>query len=175
MDNPAAVWQQNLHEAATSRAYDYDLSHFASWLQSHGIIEPQHVTTKIIEDYLQQLDTFMTRKARVRSSIAALFKFLMNREIITSNPCERLESIKLVAKEPGYLTQQQCLAFMAAVNKATPYYWHRDMALMNLLLKSGLRRAEIVSLNIEDIDLAQGSLRVTRKGGKRQAIHYTQS
>lgn len=112
----------------------------------------------------------MTTKARVRSSISAFFRFLLSRKIITTNPCEQLGSIKLPVKEPGYLTPQQCLALMEAAKQTSSYYKHRDLVLIQLLLKSGLRRAEVVSLNIEDVNLEQASLRVVRKGGKYQSI-----
>src|SRR6266536_316394 len=99
--------------AATScRAYDFDISHFTRWLKGRNIQNAQKIDTSLIEDYLQQLTTTMTTKARVRSSLSAFFRFLLSRNLITTNPCERLESIKLTSKEPGYLTPQQCLAFM---------------------------------------------------------------
>lgn len=155
---------------STSRAYDHDLARFTDWLSQRGITQPKDVTTRVIEDYLQPLDCSMARKARIRSSISTFFSFLMNRGIINANPADRLESIKLPTKEPVYLTPQQCLAFLAAVTKTTPYFRHRDMAIMKLLLKSGLRRAEVISLNIEDVDLNHGSMRITRKGNKQQVL-----
>jgi integrase/recombinase XerD len=85
--------------------------------------------------------------------------------VLTKNPAEMLSSLKVEQKSPAYLTQKQFNSLVEVVELASPYYKERDLALINIMAKSGLRRAEIISLNVGDIDLEKNRIRVKRKGG----------
>jgi len=163
----------------TKYAYDFDLTKFISYLASQKISNPQMVSTKIMETYLFELGRVnglsTVTKARVRSSIKSFFNFLYRKEFITSNPGINLESIKVPEKRPEYLSQEQCSNFIRTIEReARPYYKTRDLTIAKLLLKSGLRRAEIVYLNVSDVDLSKLRLRVKRKGGREEylIIHH---
>jgi site-specific recombinase XerD len=152
----------------TKKAYDFDLTKFLKLLASKGVSNVESITTKLIEDYLFHLGSSTTAKARVRSSIKSFFNFLSRKEYITgSNPAMNLESMKLPEKSPEYLSQEQRTIFLNTVEReSTPYYRERDLLLVKLLLRTGLRRAEIIGLNISDIDFSKRSLRVKRKGNR---------
>lgn len=152
----------------TKRAYDFDLTKFLSFLTSRGLSNVELITTKLIEDYLFHLGSSTIAKARVRSSIKSFFNFLSRKEYITgNNPAMNLESMKLPEKSPEYLSQEQRATFLKTIEKeSTPYYRERDLLLVKLLLRTGLRRAEIIGLNVSDIDFSKRSLRVKRKGNK---------
>lgn len=151
----------------TKRAYEFDLTRFINHLEVKGISEPELVTTKVIEDYLLQLKCSTVTKARVRSSAKSFFSFLYRKAYITSDPAANLESMKLPEKNPEYLSKDQRNAFIKTIEKeSTPYYRDRDLILIKLLLRTGLRRAEIVGLNVEDVDFSKGTLKVKRKGNR---------
>lgn len=151
----------------TSNAYDFDLTKFITYLSSNGIYEVGAVETRIIEAYLSQIQCSTITKARIRSSIKSFFSFLTRKEYTSNNPASNLESMKLPEKSPEYLSYEQRIDFLSTIEKeSTPYYRERDLMLARLLLKTGLRRAEIASLNVSDIDLTKRTLRVRRKGNK---------
>jgi site-specific recombinase XerD len=155
---------------STSNAYRNDLVRFITYLGERNIATPQQVSTEMIENYLQEQQTTMTTKARSRSAITTFFRFLIRRGAIVIDPCLNLETIKIVSKEPTYLTPDQSKALVAAARRATPYYRARDVAIVHLFLKSGIRRAELAGLNVEDVSLEMGTMRVLRKGGRSQTL-----
>ena len=155
---------------STSQAYDNDLARFISWLRSEGTELPQAVDTRTIEQYLGQLACGSTTKARIRSSLSSYFTCLTNWGVIKVNPCSQLQPIKVRSKEPSYLTLEQCNALLSAVSQTTPYYKARDTALISLMLKAGVRRQEAERMDIEDVNLEQGTILLSRKGGGQQTV-----
>lgn len=154
----------------TKNAYEFDLTRFINYLKSKSITKPELVTTRIIEDYLFHLKSSAITKARVKSSIKSFFCFLSRKEYIGANPTTNLESMKLPEKSPEYLSKEQRLVFLKTIeNKSTPYYRERDIILAKLLLRTGLRRAEMVGLDVGDIDFSKG-IRVKRKGNREAYI-----
>lgn len=152
---------------STSDAYDFDLTKFINYLNSQGVYEVNFVKTQDIESYLSKLRCSTTTKARIRSSIKSFFSYLSRKSLVENNPTSALESMKLPEKSPEYLSYEQWINFLATIEKeSTPYYKERDLMLVRLLLKTGLRRAEIAGLNISDIDLSRRTLRVKRKGNR---------
>lgn len=159
----------------TKTGYGFDLSQFIYYLSSKDINSLKLVTTKIIENYLSELTCSFITKARRRSSIKSFFIYLCRENHVKNNPASNLESMKLPEKNPEYLSSEECLYLLKIVKqKATPYYRARDLMIIQLLLKTGLRRAEIVGLNIEDIDLSKRTIRVTRKGNHQVQINIHQ-
>jgi integrase/recombinase XerD len=156
--------------ASTRQAYDGDLGRFITYLEAQGVTEPEQVNTEMIENYIQQQQTTMTTKARTRSAITTYLRFLIHRGVIAVDPCLNLETIKVISKEPAYLSSDQCRVLLAAAKRSTHYYRARDVAIISVFLKSGIRRAELASLNIEDVNLEVGTMNVLRKGGERQTL-----
>jgi integrase/recombinase XerD len=156
----------------TSNAYDFDLTKFINYLNSISIHDASSVETKNIENYLSQISCSTITKARIRSSIKSFFGFLARKGYIASNPTSNLESIKLPEKSPEYLSHEQRIDFLLTIERtSTPYYKERDLMIARLLLKTGLRRAEIAGLNISDIDLTKRTIRVRRKGNRLVSIY----
>jgi integrase/recombinase XerD len=155
----------------TKKAYDFDLTKFISYLKSQGITNFQAVTTTIIEDFLFELNVASSTKQRRKVSISRFFDFLYKREIIKSNPAINVESIKVSQVVPEFLSQEQCDTFLNTIEKkSTSWYRERDLTLVKLLLRTGLRRAEIVRLNISDIDLSKHTIKVVRKGNREEYV-----
>lgn len=156
----------------TRITYDFNLSDFIAYLQTKDISEIELITSTVIEEYLSGLKVSLRTKALRKCSIASFFKYLYRKEYIKQNPTINLESIKIPEHRPEYLSKKQFLDFLKTIEKeATPYYRERDLMLIKLFLKTGLRRAEVVGLNIEDVDLAKRVLRVKRKGNRQVDLY----
>lgn len=152
----------------TKKTYGFNLTKFISYLEFKGISDLQSVTTQIIENFLFGLvDVAISTKANNKSSISSFFKYLHRKGYISDNPAINLESIKVPPHRPEYLSKEQFLIFLKTVEReSTPYYRERDLMLIKLFLKTGLRRAEVVRLNVSDVDLSKRTLRVKRKGNR---------
>lgn len=155
----------------TRKAYGIDVDKFITRFTLKDIDDVQSITTQIIEDYLYAMRVTTATRARRRSSIKAFYDFLTKKGYIQNNPATNLDSIQVSQKPPEYLSQAQYIDFINTIeSKAKPYYKERDLTLVKLLAKTGLRRAEIVGLNVGDVDLSKLRLRVKRKGNRIEEV-----
>ena len=141
-------------------------------MKSKSVTDVKSVTTETLENYLFGLHVSIRTKALRKCSIASFFKYLHRKGYVDSNPTANLESIKVPQYRPEYLSKEQFLALLQTIEKkSTHYYLARDLMLIKLFLKTGLRRAEVVNLNMGDIDLSKHTLRVKRKGNREVYLH----
>ncbi len=123
-------------------------------------------------------------KARKLSSIRSLFKYLFNKEKLSSNVASKVSTPKIHQKDilrlevdevgklinqaenPNLLTKQQ-----QGFNKHTQ---ERDVAMLTLFLGTGIRVSECVGLNVEDIDFDNNAFKVTRKGGNQVILYFSE-
>jgi len=158
-------------QESTKEAYDGDLTKFINYLKSKGNSEVKAITTLIIEDFLFGSSVGSSAKQRTKVVIKQFFDFLYKHEEINNNPAVNVESIKVTQKRPEYLSSEQYINFLKTIEKdSTPYYKKRDLMLVKTLIMTGLRRAEIVGLNVGDVDLSKLRFSVTRKGGHEEYV-----
>lgn len=107
-------------------------------------------------------------RARKVASIRAFFKYLtVQRKLLSENPMQELDTPKLKKSLPKYLTLEQSLALLNAVDGK---YKERDYCILTLFLNCGLRLSELVAINYPDIR-ENNTLRVTGKGNKERTIY----
>ncbi len=151
------------------------------------------ITAGDIEMYLSYLNFYVFEnkqhknsdrgKSRKLASIRSFLKYLFNRDKIIANVAAKVETPKLYqkpivrleneevnklinqAENPYLLTRQQQL-----FNKYTKI---RDVAILSLLLGTGIRISECVGLNVEDIDFKNNAFKVTRKGGNQSVLYFS--
>lgn len=157
--------------------YDGFLIKFIEYLESINITNPKMISAKEVKDYIRNVQKInssepLSNSTRhlMQSSIKSFLRYLYQNDYIDIELGSKLERIKIQKKESAYLSKEQYSQFISVIKKTTPYYRNRDLALMNLLIKSGIRRAEIVNLNISDIDLQQARIWIKRKGGNEGYI-----
>jgi site-specific recombinase XerD len=132
------------------------------------------------DDFRNYLFEIMKRgqaRSYVRLQFSALrtfYKFLAARKNLARDPLRELQLPKIDKKLPIVLTRQQIDELLAAPlkvpkNRAAPKWMPlRDVAIMELFYSSGLRLAELASLNVSDVDLYTESVRVFGKGRKER-------
>lgn len=148
---------------------------FFQFLIARGINsldELGRVDKQILRDYIAWLMEQKVVKpsiARKLSAIRSFYKYLMRENLIPENPLEDAVSPKLDKRLPEFLTPAETNALLDAPDVATPQ-GQRDRALIELLYASGLRVSELVSLNIEQLDLERHEIRVWGKGAKERLV-----
>ncbi|MDD2785986.1 MAG: tyrosine-type recombinase/integrase [Patescibacteria group bacterium] len=162
----------------TTEAYKHDLNKFVEYLESVGKTNILVVTEKDVMGFLSSLTETngAVTKARKLSSIKSLFKYLKREKIIKANPISDIESPKLPHKKPTYLTQTEYQILIATVKReATPFYLSRDLAIVTLLLGTGIRLSELVGLTLDEVNLEHSgrSIKVRGKGDKERIIPLT--
>ena len=126
------------------------------------------ISSNDIKEYIDNLDRNLysvSTKARKIASMSSFFKFLYDENEIQSDPCEHISTPKLSRSLPSTLSEQEIDALFDAIRgtKADDY---RDRAMFELMYASGIRVSELISCNIDSIDLNQNVIRVI-------AVSYT--
>ena len=107
-------------------------------------------------------------RARKLSSIKSFYKYLTVRtKLLTENPVADLEYPKLRKSLPKYLTYAQSAALLQAVSDPNA---KRDYAILMLFLNCGIRRSELVGLNLTDV--YEDRIRVVGKGNKERIVYF---
>jgi len=164
--------------ANTQLAYNRDLRKFVSFLQEKcrkgkiGDITKQD----IISFLFWQLDQGVAYStvARALSSIRTFYKFLILEGYITVNPTADLETPRIKRKLPQILSIEEVDKLMEQPNVALPL-GIRDRAMLEVMYGTGIRVSELLSLQVEDINITAGFLRCMGKGKKERIIPVNQA
>ncbi|MGH2684649.1 MAG: site-specific integrase, partial [Actinomycetota bacterium] len=112
--------------------------------------------------------------ARRAAAVRTFYRFAVKRGIVERNPASLLVSPKLPRMLPGVLRSPEAAALVEAPQGEDPWVM-RDRAVLELLYGAGLRVSELSSLNVGDVDLDRGRVRVLGKGGKEREIPLGES
>lgn len=107
--------------------------------------------------------------ARHISSIRSFHQFLLREKVVEHDPTVHLEMPQIEQKLPQVLSIEEIEALIGAPNVAKPQ-GVRDVAMFELLYGAGMRISELIALNLEDVHLTMGFVRVFGKGGKERII-----
>lgn len=157
----------------TLASYRRDLENYVHFLQeAEGMTDFRHVERTTILRHLEQLrmqgKTSRT-VARHISSIRSFHQFLLREKRTESDPTVHLEMPTIEQKLPNILSIEEIEALLAAPNRSKPQ-GIRDVAMLELLYGSGMRISELIALDLADIHLTMGFVRVFGKGGKERII-----
>lgn len=140
-----------------------DVFDFLSYLANDRTTNPD----ALIPDY----GISPTARARKLSALKSFYKYLTVRtKQLTENPVADLEYPKLRKSLPKYLTLDQSSALLHAASGDNQ---KRDYAILMLFLNCGIRRSELVSLNISDV--YEDRIRVIGKGNKERFVYFGSS
>jgi integrase/recombinase XerD len=170
------------------RAYGYDLLHFARWLQQAPQPLPA-ITESTLLDYVRhQLDREpppAPQSVNHRLGVVhCLFRFHYGREIPAGqthfqrtytkrSPLDYGRPRRAVARGLRLRQPKRVVVPLAADEVAK--FWHtfrtfRDLAMVGLMLLDGLRSCEVLTLQLEDLELADARMRVLGKGNKKRVL-----
>jgi integrase/recombinase XerC len=156
----------------TLAAYGKDMEGFYSFLKSKHKTRLDNLGKTQVRAYLSHLQSLRLSRNSILRKIAVLRSFaafLLKRDLIETDPFKLLPLPKKEKHLPRFLTENEMLQLITSADLSK-----RDLAIVELLYSSGLRRSELVSLNAGDIDFYGGVLRVMGKGSKERIIPVTQ-
>jgi len=156
----------------TVRNYTTDLMGFFDFLRHKKISSLKEVDRNVLRGYLSHLmEQGLVRGsiARKLSAIRSFYRYLEREEILTANPVQETSSPKLDRRLPAFLTTDKIVRLLEAPDRATPQ-GQRDHAILELLYATGLRVSELVSLNLEQVNLNTREIRVWGKGSKERIV-----
>ena len=160
----------------TLAAYAGDLEDYATFLDGRGVTE-LGVDGAVLEDYAshcrsRKLKT--TSISRRLSTIRQFYRFLIEEEVITSDPTRDLASPKRGSYLPEILSREEVERLIASPDPGTPV-GVRDRAMLEVLYATGLRVSELTGLKLHHLNLHVGYLVCRGKGDKERVVPMGES
>lgn len=161
----------------------------------------ENVTAQDLVEYMEYLKLYSAREnasgreeiqtngerglKRKMSSLRSFYAFYYRHEMITANPTVLIDMPKIHEKMIVRLDAGEVAALLdyiencgeSLTGQAAAYYQktkERDLALITLLLGTGIRVSECVGLDIEDVDFRENRLKIVRKGGNEAYVYFGQ-
>ncbi len=150
-------------------AYRNDLNQLCAYLDQQSITNWPQVTREQIAAYLlamrEQQSYRPTTIARKLAAFKSFFRFLHSSGQITSDPIERLDAPHIRKEFPSVLSPEQIRCLFQQIEVETPA-GQRDVAMLQMLCATGMRVTELVSLDLKDFDVTQGTVLCPGRNGR---------
>ena len=162
----------------TLAAYRNDLGQLIEYLEARNLggYRPaswNDVSEQTIADYvlhLHDLGYSETTRARKIASTKSLFGFLVMEQAIDGNPTVNLVSPRIGRSLPDPLTIDEIERLLEVPASLNTPEARRDLTMLDLLYATGMRVSELTALDLEDVDVSDGSVRCLGKGGKERIL-----
>ncbi|ABR48676.1 tyrosine recombinase XerD [Alkaliphilus metalliredigens QYMF] len=145
----------------TLESYKRDVKQFTSYLAGSDIHDIEETTKTTIITYLFYLQKEGRAASTISRSLASLrsfYHYLLLHKKVDIDPTFNLESPKMVKKPPNILTLEEVELLLQQPLNTTPK-GIRDKAMLELLYATGIRVTELISLNLEDVNVNLGYIR----------------
>jgi integrase/recombinase XerC len=165
--------------AHTLRNYGIDLREFLEYFSPPETEPPapREFDALVIREWLGHLYEQKLNALTVRRKLAAvrsLFKFMLKRRIVDVNPAKLVRTPKAPKTVPRVLTAEKMNTLVDGVgeDRFEKPFPERDLLIFELLYGCGLRVAELVAMNLDDIDRTERWARIRGKGKKERQVPY---
>ena len=167
------LWLEDGLSRNTLESYRRDLNKFAQWLQQQRNATLQQGTHADIQGFLayqvNNKKSRATSTSRAISSLKRFYQYLLRQNKISLDPTLQIATPKIPRSLPKTLTEQDVEKLLSAPDISTSL-GIRDRAMLEVLYASGLRVSELVGLNVAQISLDMGVVRVMGKGSKERLV-----
>ena len=151
----------------TLQSYKRDLKQFRRYLEACEL-NYNHVKEEDIKDYIRELQEDGKKASSISRCIASIrsfYQFVLKRKKIKVDPTANIQSPKIEKRVPSVLTSKE-VELLLEQPKDVDLKGIRDKAMLEFAYATGMRVTEIISLNIEDVNLEEGY--VTCKNGSKE-------
>ena len=155
----------------TVRAYQEDLDSFSDWLGREGA-SPFSLSHRDVRRYLAELSraNYSPKTINRRlSALRGLYKWMAREGRCDHDVFAVVSSLKLPRTLPHSMSDPQACALLATCEGTDPVDL-RDRAFLELLYATGARISEVSRLDVSDVDVSQGQVRLFGKGSKERIV-----
>lgn len=163
----------------TVRTRDRALRRFITWCDERDLSDPKDITKPILENYQKHL--FYYRKSNgdtlsygtqsgLLAAIKSLFKWLAKENHILYNPASEIELPRQQRSLPKAILSQEEVERVIHLSDTQNIYGIRDRAILELLYSTGIRRMELVNLNIYDVDVSRKTVFIHEGKGRKDRL-----
>ena len=165
-----AVWLQAGLSNNTLSAYRSDLAKFVHWIHHQGS-SLTTVDTRLVQTYLSEhLHNYSNRTAaRSLSTLKRFYRHAMICGMIDANPCAEVAAPAIGKSLPKTISESEVERLINAPDTTTDL-GQRDRAMLEILYATGFRASEVVTLELNQLDLVAGICRAVGKGDKERLV-----
>lgn len=153
----------------TLDSYKRDVCKYRNYLKSQEIASMKDCNSTTILDYLLSMQKQGKSAATITRNLAVLrsmYRYLIQRHYITTDPTENLHGFKAEKKLPQILTNQE-VELLLEQPRCNNFKGYRDKAMLELLYATGIRVSELISLKLSDVNLSVGFITCNHHGQNR--------
>ncbi len=162
----------------TLTSYRRDLSRYAAYLREHGVQEPSDITEGHVTGFLASLreggpehpPLAASSAARTLVAVRGFHRFLALEGDVRTDPAGAVSPPKAPTRLPKAIAVEEVERLLLAAGVGDTAASLRDRALLELLYGAGARISEAVGLDIDDLDLGEGVVRLFGKGSKERMV-----
>jgi site-specific recombinase XerD len=163
----------------TLRAYRGDLRSFFAFAEGRDTHEVEAVTAPLVREWIASLRAAGLAHSSIARHLYALrsfWSFLLDTETVATDPLKRISIPKQKQSIPTTLSADELRALLdAALEHPNPIVGFRDYAIMSTLAFTGMRRGELLALDLEHVSLDGALVHVKHgKGGRSRIIPLTE-
>lgn len=168
-------YEQNCSQH-TIIAYGEDLSQFCRFVEDNcGEFDVTLIDSDIIRDWIMTLmgEKFTaTSVNRKLSALRSLYKYLLRKGVVTTNPLRKIVGPKNKRPLPVFLKEKEMNELLDDVDYGEGFIGVRDHLIIEMFYMTGMRRAELIGLRDVDIDFSGQLIKVTGKRNKQRLIPF---
>jgi integrase/recombinase XerD len=182
----AAMMEKHLLDLRVKNYSEYTIKNrrghivfFVGWCHDRGLTEPVEVTRPILEHYQRYLFHYRQKNGKpltFRSQLARLvpirmwFRWMARQRHILHNPASELELPRIEHRLPKTILTVAEMEQVLSQPNIHDSLGLRDRALMETLYSTGMRRLEVASLKLYDLDTERGTVTIRQGKGKRDRV-----
>ncbi len=154
----------------TLQSYKRDIMQYEQYLDNNNI-KYDKVNKEEIDNYMKHLNEIGKKSSTISRNLATIrsfYQYLLKSKKIKNDPTMNIESPKIEKKAPSILTSQE-VELLLSQPKDVDLKGIRDKAMLEFAYATGMRVTEIISLDLDDVNLEEGIV-VCRNGVKKRNI-----
>ncbi len=152
-------------------AYNADIREFNKFIEKSGISlrKVNHLNIREYLAFLLEKGYGKSTVARKLASLRSFYKYLMKEKVVGKNPLIYVSTPKQEEKIPSFLELEEIIELLKMPDRRT-LMGLRDAAILEVLYGSGIRVSELVNLDIRNVDIIGGGVKVIGKGKKERLV-----
>jgi len=158
-------------------SYENDLFQFANFLSRHlekqdvDIHDVDNVTIRLFMGELLEKGYDKKSIGRKLAAVRSFLKYLVKKKVLDFNPAVNVVTPKVEKRLPVFMDEASVQKLMDAPDKST-VEGIRDWAILELFYSTGIRRGELIALNVNDVNFENETITVLGKGGKERIVPF---
>ncbi len=163
----------------TIKSYENDLVQFSRFLTGIDAttaldqVKYPHIRAWIVELVEDKISARSIN--RKMASLKAFYKFLLVREICSTNPTQKLKPLKTEKKLPQFVNESEMIKLLDQIPFPEGFVGRRDKLIFEMLYGTGIRLSELINLKIEDVNFYERTIKVLGKRNKERIIPIPES